>query len=55
MRVAIDGAASVLDRHCLDFCISLLDHDLRGNLFESVVVGCLYALGIDLEDRKSVV
>jgi hypothetical protein len=28
-----------MDRLCLSFCISFLDHDLRGNLFESVIVG----------------
>ncbi|KAM0716822.1 hypothetical protein Q7P37_007625 [Cladosporium fusiforme] len=38
-----------LDGLCLDFCISLLDHDLRGDLFESVVVGFLAVLGIDKE------
>jgi hypothetical protein len=36
-----------LDQQCLEFCISLLDHDLRGSLFESVVVGFLAVLGID--------
>jgi hypothetical protein len=36
-----------LDRNCLRFCISLLDHDLKGCLFESTVVGFLAVLGID--------
>jgi hypothetical protein len=30
-----------LDKSCLDLCISLLDHDLTGDLFESVAVGFL--------------
>ena len=29
---------SRLDRWCLLFCISLLDHTLKGDLFESTVV-----------------
>jgi len=36
-----------LDHDCLRFCVSLLDHDLRGCLFESTVVGFLAVLGID--------
>jgi hypothetical protein len=38
-----------IDKACLDLCISLLDHDLRGDIYESVVVGFLAALGIDSE------
>ncbi|KAK3619415.1 hypothetical protein LTR56_024041 [Elasticomyces elasticus] len=38
-----------LDDHCLDLCIALLDHDLRGDLFESVVVGFLAAVGFNAE------
>lgn len=41
------GVFDILDRCCLEFCISLLDHDIRGSLFDSVVVGFLAALGID--------
>lgn len=37
----------ILDRCCLRFCISLLDHTLRGNIYGSVVVGFLAVLGID--------
>lgn len=40
-------AKAHLDRLCLAFCISLLDHDLRGDLFESVIVGFLAVMGID--------
>jgi hypothetical protein len=36
-----------LDRDCLAFCISLLDHDLKACLFESTIVGFLAVLGID--------
>lgn len=36
-----------LDNQCLLFCISLLDHNLKGDLFESVVVSFLAVLAID--------
>jgi hypothetical protein len=36
-----------LDDCCIELCVALLDHPLKGNLFESVVVGFLAALGID--------
>jgi hypothetical protein len=36
-----------LDRACLDFSIALLDHSLKGDLFESTVIGFLAALGVD--------
>ena len=42
-----DQPRAELDRQCLRFFISLLDHDLRGSLFESAVVGFLAVLGID--------
>lgn len=35
------------DDLCLDFCISLLDHELKGDIYESVVLGLLAVLGID--------
>jgi hypothetical protein len=44
---AIEQLTDAVDESCLDLCISLLDHDLRGDLFESVVVGFLAVLGID--------
>ena len=40
-----------LDRACLYFCVSLLDHTLRGDLFESTAVGFLAALGVDPEKK----
>lgn len=39
---------SALDRACLTFCVSLLDHRLAGDIFESVVVGFLAVAGIDV-------
>ncbi|KAI7722752.1 hypothetical protein KC353_g226 [Hortaea werneckii] len=36
-----------IDKICLDLCVSLLDHDLRGDIYESVVVGFFAVLGID--------
>jgi len=36
-----------LDRVCLDFCLSLLEQPLRGNMFQSPIVGFLAVLGID--------
>jgi hypothetical protein len=36
-----------LDKGCLQLCISLLDHTLRGDHFESVVLSFLAVLGID--------
>ena len=41
------ATTALVDRCCLGLCISLLDHDLRGDLFESVVVGFFAALAID--------
>lgn len=39
--------ASKLDKACLLLCIALLDHILRGDHFESVVLSFLAVLGID--------
>jgi hypothetical protein len=36
-----------LDRHCLRFCVSLLDYELKASLFESSILGFLAVLGID--------
>ena len=33
---------------CLDFCIALLDHQLKGDIFESAVLGYLAVIGIDV-------
>ncbi|KAK3064859.1 hypothetical protein LTS18_003285 [Coniosporium uncinatum] len=46
-RMAMRLARDTLDRRCLDLCIALLDHSLRGDLFDSVVAGPLAAVGID--------
>jgi hypothetical protein len=45
--VAVRRANSAMDEGCLELCISLLDHDLKGDLFESAAVGFLAALAID--------
>jgi len=50
-RMAMRLARDTLDRRCLDLCIALLDHSLRGDLFDSVVVGSLAAMGVD-QDRR---
>ena len=41
------AAVAALDQSCLDFCISLLDHDLKGDLFESAILGFFVAAGVD--------
>jgi len=41
------GLLDDLDKSCLHLCISLLDHTLRGDHFESVVLSFLAVLGID--------
>lgn len=40
-----------VDDACLRVCISLLDHDLRGDLYESVVVGFFAVLGVDVHKQ----
>lgn len=40
-----------LDRACLDLSIALLDHPLKGELYESALVGFLAVLGIDPQRR----
>lgn len=40
-----------LDRACLDLSIALLDHEIRGDLFESPLVGYMAALGIDSKSQ----
>jgi hypothetical protein len=44
---ALEEMELELDDICLDFCIALLDHDLKGDLFESAVLGYLAVMGID--------
>jgi hypothetical protein len=41
------SASEPLDHMCLDFCLSLLEQPLRGNIFESPLVGFLAVMGID--------
>ena len=43
-----------LDRWCLLFSIALLDHTLKGDLFESTIVGFLAVLGIDMQKQTFV-
>ena len=40
-------ATAALDQSCLDFCIALLDHDLKGDLFESAIVGFFAVAGVN--------
>ncbi|KAE8384304.1 hypothetical protein BDV23DRAFT_177162 [Aspergillus alliaceus] len=42
-----EDQSQALDWACLDFSITLLDYFLKGNLFESTVVGFLAVLGMD--------
>lgn len=44
---AIEQLRDALDTDCLEVCVSLLDHDLKGDLFESAIVGFLAAIAID--------
>ncbi|KAK6442801.1 hypothetical protein LTR95_000960 [Oleoguttula sp. CCFEE 5521] len=41
------GMTELLDRKCLDLCVSLLDQRLTGNVYSSALVGFLAILGID--------
>jgi hypothetical protein len=43
----VSAELSMLDHSCLQFCASLLDHDLKGSIFESSILGFLAVLGID--------
>jgi hypothetical protein len=43
----IEQASDKLDIECLEFCIALLDHDLKGDLFESAIVGIFAAFAIN--------
>jgi hypothetical protein len=44
---AMEQSCDALDMDCLEVCVSLLDHDLKGDLFESAVVGFLAAIAVD--------
>lgn len=50
-RQAEKEMAARLDRTCLQFCIFLLDHTLKGDIFESTVVGFLAVLAVDPEKK----
>ncbi|KAI5364340.1 hypothetical protein J4E82_011544 [Alternaria postmessia] len=43
---------SHLDRACLYFCISILNHTLKGDLLERTAIGFLAALGVDPEEQN---
>lgn len=47
----ISSATQRLDNACLDLSIALLDHELRGDIFESAVIGFLAALGVDAANQ----
>ena len=38
-------------RACLDLCMALLDHELKGNIYDSIVVDFLAAIGIDARNE----
>lgn len=44
---AIEQSCDALDTDCLELCVSLLDHDLKGDLFKSAIIGFLAAIAID--------
>jgi hypothetical protein len=41
-----------MDDICLDFCIAVLDHQLKGDIYKSVVLGFLAVLSIDTGDSS---
>lgn len=45
----VKRAQDALDKSCLNLCISLLNHDLTGDLFEGVAVGFLAVQSIDVD------
>ena len=47
-----NSSISNVDRACLEFCIALLDHSLKGNIYDSVFVGYLAVLGLKVRDRN---
>jgi hypothetical protein len=44
---AIENLYDALDIEYFELCVSLLDHDLKGNLFESAIIGFLVAIAIN--------
>ena len=47
-QAATAEAQTHLRRCCLDFCIALLDHKLRGNIYDSLIVSFLTVKGINV-------
>jgi hypothetical protein len=43
----VEQSCDALDMHCLELCVSLLYHDLKGDLFEIAVIGFIAAIAID--------
>lgn len=44
---AIEQSSDDLNIDCLELCVSLLDYDLKGDLFESAAVRFLAAIAVD--------
>jgi hypothetical protein len=44
---AIEQSYDALDMYYLELYVSLLDHNLKGDLFESAIIGSLAAITID--------
>jgi hypothetical protein len=38
-------------RTCLDLCITLLDYKLKGNIYDSIIIGFLAAIGINARNK----
>jgi hypothetical protein len=45
--LALNKAEHELDDICLVFSVDLLEHDFKGDLFESAILECLAVMGID--------
>ena len=45
---ALRAAETDVDQSCLSFCMSLLDHTLNGDIYESVIVGFFAVAAIDV-------
>jgi hypothetical protein len=51
-EIVLEQLKHGLDDICLDFCIALLDYDLKGDLFESAILGYLAVMGIDIKSSR---
>lgn len=49
----VEGLSQRLEDECLTFCITLLDHRLYGDLFDSLVIGFLAVLAIQVPQDGS--